>query len=146
MRLNRLKLNDKKTELLVIATKHNLKKLSNITMTIGDDVIRPSTSVRNLGSWLDESMTMREQVSHTMKATYYHLRNITNIRSNLDQPTCAKVINATITSRQDYHNGLLSGVHANIIKPLQRLQNHAARVLTRIPRRDHITPVLKDLR
>ena len=33
----------------------------------------------------------------------------------------------------------------NKIERLQRIQNQAARMLKRIPRRNHITPVLKDL-
>ena len=88
---------------------------------------------------------MKTQVKNTVRASYHHLRNINHIRKCLDENACTNVINATVTSRQDYHNGLLAGAHRCVLQPLQKLQNHAARVLTRTPRRDHITPVLKEL-
>eukprot|EP00914_Ancora_sagittata_P010870 GHVO01021245.1.p1 GENE.GHVO01021245.1~~GHVO01021245.1.p1 ORF type:complete len:196 (-),score=8.99 GHVO01021245.1:265-852(-) len=90
-------------------------------------------------------MKMQEQANRTTKAGYFHLRTINRIRKNLDVPTCAKAINATITSRLDYHNALISGAHQCVMKPMQRLQNHAARMLTMTNRTEHITPVLEDL-
>ena len=114
----------KKRQKFWSSTKQNKTKLTNINLKIGDDTITPSTSVRNLGSWLDDSMTMREQIKRTTKASYCHLRNLNHIRRNLDEATCAKVINATITSRQDYHNGLLSGAHNNVIRPQETSRNY----------------------
>ena len=52
---------------------------------------------------------------------------------------------AFVTSRLDYGNALLIGLPRDQINKLQRIQNMAARVITFTPRRDHITPVLKDL-
>ena len=40
---------------------------------------------------------------------------------------------------------ILFNLPKNKIERLQRIQNQAARMLKRIPRRNHITPVLKDL-
>ena len=45
----------------------------------------------------------------------------------------------------DYCNGILFNLPKNKIERLQRIQNQAARMLKRIPRHNHITPVLKDL-
>ena len=56
-----------------------------------------------------------------------------------------QLIHALITTTLDYCNDILFNLPKNIIKILQRIQNQAARMLKRIPRRDHITPVLKDL-
>ena len=145
MTRNKLKLNEKKTEVLVVTTKTAQRHAADISVKIGSDIIKPSPCVRDLGSWLDATMNMREQVSKTARAGYQHLRSISRIRRNLDAPSCAKVIHSTVTSRQDFHNALLAGSHQCVIKPLQRLQNHAARLLTRTAKSDHITPVLKDL-
>eukprot|EP00914_Ancora_sagittata_P016099 GHVO01032167.1.p1 GENE.GHVO01032167.1~~GHVO01032167.1.p1 ORF type:complete len:200 (-),score=1.21 GHVO01032167.1:528-1127(-) len=114
-------------------------------VNIGEDSITPSTVVRNLGAWLDTHVDMREQVKRTAKAGYQHLRTIARVRRYLDPDSSAKAINATVTSRLDYHNGLLAGAPQCVLKPLQRLQNNAARVLTRTNRREHITPVLEIL-
>jgi hypothetical protein len=145
MSQNRLKLNEKKTEVLIIATKHQRMKVANIRVKIGENVIQPTEYVRNLGGYFDQDLTMKHQVTTTIRACYFHLRRISKIRKHIDDDTCAKIINATITSRMDYHNGLLSGCHENITRPLQLLQNNCARLLKHLRRRDHITPALCEL-
>ena len=52
---------------------------------------------------------------------------------------------AFISSRLDNANSLLYGLPDYQIKRLQRIQNTAARILTRTAKHDHITPVLKEL-
>ena len=58
---------------------------------------------------------------------------------------CASLIHALIGSRLDYCNSILYNLPDSKISRLQRVQNQAARILTRSPRREHITPVLKQL-
>ena len=50
-----------------------------------------------------------------------------------------------MTSRLDYCNSLLNGVPDYKLKRVQRMQNIAARIVSRCPYRDHITPVLESL-
>ena len=40
---------------------------------------------------------------------------------------------------------LLTGLHTSTLKILQRVKNYAARIVTRLGRSEHITPVLHDL-
>ena len=42
-------------------------------------------------------------------------------------------------------NALLYGVPKYLLQKLQKIQNNAARIVSRVKRREHITPVLKDL-
>ena len=49
------------------------------------------------------------------------------------------------SDRLDYCNSILYNFPNNKIERLQRIQNQAARMLTRSPRRNHITPVLREL-
>ena len=42
-------------------------------------------------------------------------------------------------------NALLAGLPLEHLKKLQRIQNIAARIITFTPRRDHITPILRQL-
>ena len=55
----------------------------------------------------------------------------------------AKVIHALVTSRLDYCNALLVGLPNSSVSRLQRVLHNAARVLARVKRTDHITPILK---
>ena len=48
-------------------------------------------------------------------------------------------------SRFDYCNSSLYGVSSGQLQRLQRIQNHAARLVLRKRKSDHITPLLKEL-
>ena len=63
----------------------------------------------------------------------------------LNDSATAQLIHALITSKIDYCNALLYGIHDNKMKRLQRIQNIAARIVAKCPKSCHITPVLKDL-
>jgi hypothetical protein len=142
---NKLKLNEQKTETLIITRDTDKAKAEGIKIRVGDAEIAPSKWVRNLGSYLDDDLSMRKQVSTTVRNGYFHLRRISHERRYINQETCAKVINSTVTSRLDFQNGLLLGANTRVLRPLQVLQNNAARLFTRTGRREHITPVLRHL-
>ena len=63
----------------------------------------------------------------------------------LSYNACSTIIHALISCRLDYCNSLLYNAPTHKIDRLQRLQNQCARILTKSPRREHITPVLKSL-
>ncbi len=48
-------------------------------------------------------------------------------------------------SRLDYCNALLAGLPSNTIKPLQMIQNAAARLVFNEPKRAHVTPLFVSL-
>ena len=50
---DQLKLNDDKTEFLLIGTKQQLEKVNFSSITVGDALIEAKSEVRNLGSWFD---------------------------------------------------------------------------------------------
>ena len=83
-----------------------------------------------------------KQVSLT---DFFHLRNIAQIRSILSQGDAEKLVHAFVTSRLDYCNSLLSGCPNYLLTNLQLVQNAAARILTRITKRDQISLVLASL-
>lgn len=52
---------------------------------------------------------------------------------------------AFVLSRLDYCNALLAGLSEEKINRLQRIQNHAARLVLRKSKREHVTPLLRTL-
>jgi hypothetical protein len=142
---NELKLNDLKTECIVFAPKSKKHLFNDLKINIGDSVITPTDCVRNLGAYLDSELTLDNQVNQIVKTGYYHLRRISKIRCHLDQETCAKAVIAFVSSRLDCHNGLLCNANAKQLRKLQVLQNDAARLVTKNPRRSHATPLLEEL-
>ena len=147
MQTNKLKLNDDKSELMLITPKHYQRSLEKLQseLQVGDATIKPTESVRNLGAYFDSTLSMDRHVSAILKSVYYHLRRVAKIRHHLDSNTAAAVINALITSRLDLNNALLLGTSSANIKRLQLAQNSAARLLSGSRKHDHITPILAQL-
>ena len=56
-----------------------------------------------------------------------------------------KLIHAFFSTRLDNNNGLLYGLPKSEIGRLQRIQNSAARIITKCKKSEHITPILKQL-
>ena len=139
---NKLKINDQKTEFLIIAQQHLAKNFKSTTINIGNSVINQSTQAKNLGVILDQYLTMDSHVSDVCRKCFYHLRNISAIRKYLSQDAIAQLIHSLVTSRLDYCNAALVGITDANLRKLQRVQNVAARILTGTPRDNHITPVL----
>ena len=141
-----LKINGDKTEVILIGTKAQLKKVKIDNLAVGDSKIVPSTeAIRNLGCWFDNNFTMNAHVTKTCKAGFFYLHNICRIRKFLTQEITEKLIHAFVTSRLDYCNSLLYGLPSNLLAKLQRVQNAAARLIHRAPRFCHTTPLLVDL-
>ena len=59
----RLLLNDDKTEFLVIGTRQQLNKLSPLSLQVRDYKIDPSLSARNLGTIIDNSLSMKNHIN-----------------------------------------------------------------------------------
>ena len=142
---NKLKINDTKTEFLIIASPHLCKKLKYPDLLIGDCKIKPCESARNLGVMFDKHLTMDKQIQSICRSAHFHLRNISSIRNLLTDTAVSQLVHALVTSRLDYCNSLLTGITDSQLNRLQRFQNNAARVVCRIPKFDHITPTLKAL-
>lgn len=140
-----LKLNTDKTEVMLFTSKANAKYIDNISVNVGESLIKSTDRVRNLGAIFSSSMDMEQQINSVCRSAYVHLRNIGHIRKFLTVDATKALVNALVTSRLDYCNALLIGVPNTVLSKLQRVQNTAARIVTRTPRWNHITPVLKDL-
>lgn len=145
MRENKLKLNEDKTEFVVILPTKQSHKVQVQSISIGDCDIEPSKSARNLGATFDSHMNLVPHVSSLVRSCNYQLRRIGKIRKYLTQACCEKLIHAFITSRLDNGNSLLFGLPDYQIDRLQRVHNTAARILTLTRKYDHITPILRDL-
>ena len=52
---------------------------------------------------------------------------------------------STVISRLDYCNATFAGISSEQVLRLQRILNHAARLVMKRSKRDHITPLLKEL-
>lgn len=126
MTLDKLMLNDDKTEFIVIASRHLLKKAAVNTIRVGDCDVSKVSVVRNLGAWFDDQRTMAVHITKICSAAFYLLHNIRRIRKYLSMDADATLIHSFVSSQIDYCNSLLYSVPKCHIDKLQRVQNAAA--------------------
>ena len=124
---NMLKLNDNKTELMLVSSKrtkhlHNLPTL----ITIGNARIPFKQSVKNLGFTLDCHLTMNAHISNIARTCYFELRRLASIHRFLTSTATATLVSAFVLSRIDYCSSLLFSYAHDVTSHLQRTQNYAA--------------------
>ena len=140
---NMLKLNDNKTELMLVTsnrTKH-LHKLPT-SITIGNAQILFKQSEKNMGFTLDCHLTMHAHVSNIARTCYIEQRCLASIHRFLTSTATATRVSAFVFSRIYYCNSLLFG-STHVTSHLQRIQNYAARVILHLPKSSNITTYLK---
>ena len=143
---NNLKINDSKTEYIVFRSPQLRCDLSGLSVNVGESQITQSLNVRDLGVTFDQFQNFDDHITAICRSTFFHIRNIGTIYWNLlSYNACSTIIYALISCRLDYCNSLLYNVPTHKTDRLQTLQNKCARILTKSPRREHVTPVLKSL-
>ena len=118
-----LKLNDNKTELMLVTTKIT-KHLHN----------------------LPTSITMgNAHVSNIARTCYLELHRLASIRRFRTSTATATLVSAFALSRIEYCSSLLLGSTHDVTSHLERIQNYAARVILRLPKSSSITTHLRSL-
>ena len=140
-----LKLNEDKTEILVVSTPTASHLVNIPSLNLAGTEVETVDNVRDLGVTLDSKLQMQQHVKNITKSAYYQLYRISRIRKYIDQNAAKSLVHALVLSRIDYCNVVLYGLPDYVIERIQRVQNHAARLISGAHRRDHISPVLQAL-
>ena len=138
---NVLKCNPTKTEVIHFYSRFTLSG-SISHLRVGTAIIEPVNEVRDLGIILDSTFTFRTHINNICRSGSLSLHELSKIRKFISQKDTERVVHAFISSKLDYCNGLFYGLPSSEIQKLQRLQNAAARLITRTKKSEDITPVL----
>ena len=131
--------------MIVFCSKYNVPNLPNLSVIIGDCEISPTHCVKNLGSQFDQCLSMVPHISHLCQVAFHTFRTVGCVRKYITKDAASSLLRGLLLSRFDYCNSLLMGVPAKYIRRLQVLQNNAARIIFHAKRRDHVTPLLREL-
>ena len=127
---NKLKINDSKTEFLVLTSSYFKQQFKDLQINVGNTHIRPTASARNLGVIFDSHLNLESHINNVCRSTYFHLRNIGSVRNMLSDDACSQLIHALVTVRIDYCNSLLYGLPEYSLDRLQKILNTAARIIS----------------
>ena len=146
MARRKLKLNDGKTEMIVI--RGNLRNVSvaNFSdMSFGDTQLVPCESAKNLGVIIYFSLSFRFHIDSIVKTCNFHIRNLYMIEDFVNRKNLVTLVHSLIISKLNYCNFLFIGLPNVILKKVQSVLNRAAMLIFNLPPRVSTTSSLIEL-
>ncbi len=126
---NMLKLNNDKTEFIVIGTRQQRRKIDIPHININGTDIAPTSTVRNLVVMFDSEMSMKDHVSSINRSAYPQVKNLRAIKPFLDMEAANTAAHGFESSCLDAGNSILYGIAQGQLQLIQRTQNTAARII-----------------
>ena len=127
------------------ATSRRQHQIPTTAVRVGADTVTPTTSVRDLGIFIDSDLSMRTQVTRTVAGCFAVLRQLHSIRRSVPDPVFQSLVVSLVLTKLDYGNATLTGLPAYQYRRLQSVLNAAARLIYRRRRFDHVTSLLREL-
>ena len=143
---NKLKFNNDKTEALLLRSSSKSFSVSKpTTISVCGCEISSSSSVRNLGFYIRDDMSVELHIKNVCRSAYSELRRISTIRHLLSVDSTKTLVSVFVLSRLYYCNSLLSGCSEHLLEKLKMVQNSAARLVLKAHKWEHVSPLLRTL-
>ena len=130
---NRLSLNIAKTEFMVIGSRQKFASQNNenITIKLNNDTIKLVNEAKSLGVIIDRNLNWNEHARVLSKKVASAIGALRRVRPFIPKHTAINIYNALIQPHFDYCSPVWDGLNAKSSESLQKLQNRAARVITK---------------
>ena len=115
----RLKMNEPKTEFMLLGSRPHLKRCTTNSLKVLEENIEKSKVIRYLGGYFDSTLTFKQHIKNKCRSTTLNLLKIINIRKYLDRDTTAQLVVSLCLAHLDYANCLLIGLPDSSIKIMQ---------------------------
>ena len=145
MRSNWLQPNTTKIKVLWCASNRQQHQLPQVALRVGIDYVTPTTSVNNIGIYVNSDVSMLTRVSRTVSSCFATLRQLRSIRRSTSQAVLLSLVISLVLSHLDYGNATLASLPGNQLNRLQSVINAAARLVCSAHKYEHITPLLRYL-
>jgi hypothetical protein len=126
----KLKMNNSKTEIIIYGTRQQLSKLNIASVRVGGCQVKCVDHVRDLGVYMTNTLNFDHHIQKKCQIAHVQLRNLKQIRRHLSQKSTESLVHGLVHSHIDFCNGLFADIPSYQIDKLQRVQNHAARLVT----------------
>lgn len=146
---NFMKLNESKTELLVIGKSQVLKKYDlEVSLMFGSEVILPTQckgdNWKSLGVKFDQCLSMERQINSVKQKCSWTMMNLREISRYLDVPIKLMMVKQLVISKLDYCNSLYMNLPKTRLNKLKCVLNGAVRFIYNIKdRSEDLTPYYK---
>ena len=102
-----MKINPDKTEIILLRPPSLDGQVVINGVFIGDQCIRFSDEVKNVGVWLDKNLNFKKQVNAIVSHGYKISKDVRQIKKFLEADNLKQLMHAVIASRLDYCDSVL---------------------------------------
>ena len=106
-----------------------INQIPQVAFNVGNNVITSSSVVRDLGIYLDSSLTMTTHISRTVSNCFAALRQVCSVRRSLPMRVMSSLVTALVLTRLDCGNAMLAGLPTCQLNRLQSVLHAAARLV-----------------
>ena len=138
--------NEYKTEAILFST-HCLSSchcLPSSVMVGTHEIVFPH-KFKNLGFVLDSNLTTKQHVMEFCQTAFCELKCISSIRRYLTEDAVKQLVTSCVLSGYRLLQFSPQLAHPAVIRPIQKVQYTAARLILRAPRHQNCTPFLQQL-
>ena len=141
---NRLKINPKKTELLMVKSQRRIIQ-ADFSIKFGDQEIQPSAHAKILGIFIDSSLSWEKQVSQVTRRCYNILIGLSKLRHKIPRATKQLLVQTLVFPHIQYCLTVWGSCSVTQRQRIQKILNFGARIVTGFKRSQHISPALEAL-
>ena len=133
LRANKLSLNVAKTEFMVISSRQKLQSLNDKTVNINVEGVKINQTDHSkaLGLNIDENLYWKEHIHEISKKDASSIGALKRVRPFISMHTAIKIYKGLIKPHFDYCSVVWDGLSQQLSEKLQKLQNRAARAITK---------------
>ena len=142
---NGMKLNAKKTQMLVLGTPTMLRDLPPVTLRLCGNVIPDSKVVKNLGISLDRHLSFETHIDHMSRKCTGILMALNHARHAIPKSALKGITEALVLSIVRYCVSVYGACTETQLHRVQKIVNFCARVVSGKRRRDHVSGTVTQL-
>ena len=133
LKANKLSLNVAKTEFMVIGSRQKMQSLNDKTINVNVEGVKINQTDHSkaLGLNIDENISWKEHIHATSKKVPSSTGALKRVRPFISMHTAIKIYKGLIEPHFDYCSVVWDGLSQQLCEKLQKLQNRAARVITK---------------
>jgi len=145
MTASRLRLNPSKTPVMWQGSSQQLDKINIRDVPLLSASVTVVNTAGDLCVILDSQLSLDVHVASVCRSSYYQLKQLRPVALSLSVEATKTLVQALIQPTGLLQRHTTRSVPEKLMRRLQSVQNAAARMITSARRRDHITPILRQL-
>ena len=139
MSKNKLTVNCKKTECMLIGNKHMLAKHNVLKVTLNDTPLNQVHEFKYLGLICDETLSWNRHIESLLSKIGKMVGFLGRLRHSLNESVVNSIYKALIIPYFDYGDAIYGSACKTYIEKLQKVQNRAARIILKVKKESHVS-------